>query len=627
METAYGVRLAVRLGIHTGTVVVGEMGGGDRHENLALGETPNIAARLEGLASPNGVVISDATYQLVEGYFVCEALGEQSLKGLAQPLNVYRVVQESGVQSRLDVALTRGLTPLVGRDTEVTLLLERWRQVEDESGQVVLIRGEAGIGKSRLIQAVKEHVASVSHTWLECRGSPYFQNTALYPIMDLLQRIFQWEPDDDAEEKLAKLEQALDRYPLSLQEIVLLLATLLSLPLPEDRYVPLTFTPEQLRQKTLETLVTTLMAQAKHQPVFCIVEDVHWTDPTTLEFLDLLMDQSRTTALFTLLTCRLEFESTWSRRSHFTEVSLTRLSQPHMEQIAERVANGKRLPDEVMRELIEKTDGVPLYLEELTKTVIESGALKEHAEHYELTGSIASLAIPTTLHDSLMSRLDRLTSAKGVAQLGATIGRTFSYELLEVLTSLDTPALQWELHRLVEAELVFQRGIPPQSTYTFKHALVQDAAYQSQLKRTRQQVHQQIVQIVEEAFPEVVERHPELLAHHGTEAGQDEQAIGYWRQAGQRAVEQSAYAEAVSHLTKGLELLRTRPDTPARLHQELVLLTSLGPALLVTKGATAVEVEQTYTQAWELCQRVEAGPQLLRVLWGLRLLYTGQGSL
>ncbi len=491
----------------------------------------------------------------------------------------------------------------------------------------MLIRGEAGIGKSRLIEAVKEHVASVSHTRLECRSSPYFQNTALYPIIDLLQRIFQWEPTDDAQEKLARLEQALDRYPQALEETVPLLATLLSFPLPEDRYVPLTFTPEELRQKTLETLVTMWMAQANHQPVFCIVEDVHWSDPTTLEFLDLLMDQSRTAALFTLLTCRLEFEPSWSHRSHFTEVSLTRLSQPHMKQMAERVANGKRLPDEVIRELIEKTDGVPLYLEELTKAVIESGALKEHTEHYELTGLMASLAIPTTLHDSLMARLDRLASAKGVAQLGATIGRTFSYDLLEALSPLEAPTLLRELHRLVEAELVFQRGLPPQATYTFKHALVQDAAYQSQLKRTRQQVHLKIVEILEEKFPEVVETQPELLAHHSTEAGQDESAIGYWQRAGQRAMEQSAYVEAVSHLTKGLELLRTQPDTASRLHQELVLLTSLGLVLSMTKGVAAIEVEQTYTRVWELCQRVEAGPQLLRALRGLQMFYTGQGAL
>jgi predicted ATPase/class 3 adenylate cyclase len=617
-----GVRLAVRLGIHTGLVVVGEMGGAGRQEQLALGETPNIAARIQGLAAPDTVVISTDTYRLVEGYFNCRGLGEQRLRGVSQPIPVYQVLQESGIQSRLDVAISRGLTPLVGREQEVGLLLERWEQAKDGQGQVILLSGEAGIGKSRLVQVLKDHIAEEAHTRWECRSLPYYQNTALYPLTDFFQQALHWQQDTTPEEKLATLEQTLRQYRLPVAETVPLFAPFLSLTFPEDRYLPLTLSPQQQRQKTLESIVAMVLALVEREPVFFILEDLHWTDPTTLEFLGLLMDQTSTAPLYALLTCRPEFQPSWHHRSYLTEVTINRLSPTQVEQIVHRITEGKTLPTEVLQQIIAKTDGVPLFVEELTKALLESGQLKTVEEHYELTGSFSTFAIPATLQGSLMARLDRLGTAKAVAQYAAAIGRHFSYDLLHAVSPLDEAMLQHELGRLVEAELLYPQGLPPQAIYLFKHALIRDAAYESLLKSTRQHSHQRIAQMLEQRFPETGETQPELLAYHYTEAGLYEQALGYWQTAGQKAIARSAHIEAIEHLTTGLHLLRTLPETPARAQQELGLLTDLGPAVMVTRGLAHPEVEHLYTRAYTLCQQVGAMPQLSFVLWGLLRFYS-----
>jgi hypothetical protein len=400
------IELSVRLGVHTGLVVVGEMGGAGRQEQLALGETPNVAARILGLASPDTVVISASTYRLVQGYFEFQELGAQHLRGVSQPLPVYQVLQESGVQSRLEVARSRGLTPLVGRESEVTLLLERWTQAKDGQGQVLLLSGEAGIGKSRLVQVLKDQVASEPQTRWECRSSPYYQNTALYPLVDLLQRALQWHPEETPEEKLEKLEHLLSQYRLPVEETVPLFAPLLSVSIPEERYPPLNVSPQRQRQKTLESMVAMLLELAQREPVLFILEDLHWTDPTTLEFLGLLVEQVPTTALYTLLTCRPQFQPSWSHRSDLTEITVNRLSRPQVERMAQHVAGGKRLPVAIIEQLVAKTDGVPLYVEEMTKSILEAGYLKETNAHYEWTGSLSLLAIPATLQDSLMARLE-----------------------------------------------------------------------------------------------------------------------------------------------------------------------------------------------------------------------------
>jgi TOMM system kinase/cyclase fusion protein len=617
LQQAQGIQLAIRIGIHTGLVVVGEMGGEGRYENLALGEVPNLAARLQGLAAPNTLVISDATSRLVQGYFECQPLGEQTLRGVAEPLNVYRVLRESGTHSRLDIASARGLTPLVGREQEVGLLLERWQQVKAGHGHVVLLTGDAGIGKSRLVQVLKDHVANESHVRWECRSSEYYQNTALFPLIDLFQRTLQWQHDETSDDKLTKLEQTLSQYRLPLEETVPIFAPLLSLSLPESRYAPLNLSPQRQRQKTLETIIAIMQENAEQRPLLLIVEDLHWTDPSTLELLHLLIEQIPTTAILTVLTCRPTFQPSWHHRSYITEMTLNRLSQPQIERMVERVTGGKTLPTEVLQQIIAKTDGVPLFVEEITKAILESGSLKEIDEHYELTGSLSTFAVPATLHDSLMARLDRLVTAKAVAQYAAVIGRQFAYDLLSTVSQLDEAILQRELGRLVEAEIVFQRGVPPQATYVFKHALIQDAAYQSLLRSTRQQYHQRIAQVSETQFPETAETQPELLAHHYTEAGLIEQAVGYWQKAGQSASERSAHVEAITHLRQGLALLETLPETPQRLQREVDMLIALGASLFAVKGYAAREVGETYTYARQLCQHLEDPHQLFTVLRGL----------
>jgi TOMM system kinase/cyclase fusion protein len=622
-----GIQLALRLGIHTGLVVVGAMGGQGRQEQLALGETPNIAARIQGLAEPNTLVISEATHGLVQGYFECQDLGAQTLRGVAEPVYVYRILTASGAHSRLDIVSARGLTPLVGREQEVALLRERWAQVKDGQGQVVLLSGEGGIGKSRLVQTLKDHVANEPHVRWECRSFPYYQNTAFSPLTDLLHRTLQWQPDEPPEEKLGKLEHTLSQYRLPLEESVPLLAPLLSLPIPEDRYPLLTLSPQRQRQKTLETIVAILLELAEHQPVLFILEDLHWTDPSTLEFLTLLIDQIPTASLLTLLTCRPTFQRTWSHRSYLTEIMVNRLAQHQIVRIVERVAGGKTFPDEVMHQIVARTDGVPLFVEEITKSILESGQLNAVDGHYELTGSLLTLAIPATLQDSLMARLDRLAPVKAVAQLGATIGRTFPYDLLHAVAPLEEATLQTGLQQLVEAELLYQRGVPPQATYLFKHALIQEAAYQSLLRSTRQQYHQRIAQVLEARFPDIAETQPELVAHHYTEASLGEQAVEYWQRAGERASERSANAEAISHLTKGLEVLKALPDTPARLQHELALYTILGRALKDVKGYGNPEVEQAYARARELCRQIGEAPQLFSTLLGLSIHFVVRAEL
>ena len=503
-----------------------------------------------------------------------------------------------------------------GGKTDVAVLYERWTQARDGLGQLVLLSGEAGIGKSRLVMAVKELVAGESHSRWECRCSPYFQDSALYPLIDLAQRALQFGRDESAAAKLEKIVAVLERYGLAQPETVALWAALLSVPLA-DRAPLLNLTPQRQKQKTLEAIVALLLALAAEQPVLFIVEDIHWVDLSTLEFLTLLIDQGPAARILTLLTCRPEFHPPWGFRAHLTPLTLTRLPRPQVAQMSVCVAGGKALPPEVVEQIVAKTDGVPLFVEELTKMVLESGLLRECEERYELTGPLPPLAIPATLHDSLMARLDRLATVKAVAQLGATLGRTFAYELLQAVSPLDESMLQHGLRQLVEAELVYQRGVPPQATYTFKHALIQDAAYQSLLRSMRQQYHQKIAQVLEERFPETAETQPELLAHHYTEAGFNEQAIAYWQRAGRRAYERSANVEAVSYLTKGLELLKALPDTSERTQHELALQTTLGPALMALKGYAALEVERAYTRARELCQQLGEPRQLFSVLLGL----------
>jgi class 3 adenylate cyclase/predicted ATPase len=627
LEASFGVHLAVRISIHTGPVVVGAIGSGGRHEHLALGETPNIAARLEGLAAPNTVVISPMTARLVRQTFVLEDLGASALKGVAEPMAVWRVLGRRTPSRHDDEAPPNRTLFLVGRDEELGLLRRRWEQSKEGLGQVVLLSGAAGLGKSSLVAALRAQVGREGYAHLTLRCSPYHTNSALYPVIEHLQQVLQLERTDPPETKLAKLEQGLQTCGLPREEVVPLFGALLAVPLPAERYPARDMSSQQQRQQIQDALVAWLLEGATRQPVLAMWEDLHWADPTTLELLGLLVDQTPTAAMLHVLTFRPEFSPPWPTRSHLTPITLARLERPQVEALIAHLAGGKALPAEVVAHIVAKTDGVPLYVEELTKMLLASDLLRAEAEHYVLTGPLSTMAIPETLQDSLMARLDQFPMAKEVAQLGAVLGREFAYDMLRAVSSQDEATVQEGLARLVAAELLYQRGRLPRARYMFKHALIQDAAYASLLRSTRQLVHQQVAQLLETRFPEIVETQPELVAQHYTAAGCAEQAVPYWQRAGQQASDCSANLEAVSHLTTGIELLKALPETPERTQQALTLHIALGAALLMTKGQAAPAVEHAYTQARALCQQVGETPELVPVLLGLWRFYSARSQL
>jgi class 3 adenylate cyclase/predicted ATPase len=612
-----GRSLAVRIGVSTGLVVAGDMGSGKHVEEKAIvGETPNIAARLQALAEPNTVVISDVTKRMVEDLFDCEDLGPQQLKGISESVTAYRVREGIGAVSRLEAMANRWVTPLIGREEEVGLLIKRWRQTQDGEGQVVLLSGEAGIGKSRIVHGFQERLEGELRNRVLYFCSPYHRNSALYPVINQLERGLRFTRDDSTHQKFQKLEAVLDDLDLSSAEFAPVLASLLSLP-TEDRYSPLALSPEELKKKTLETIGTMVEAMASRDPVLTVVEDAHWIDPTTLEVISLLIERLRSARFCLFVTFRPEFEAPWSGQAHVTALALNRLSRKESIAMIAKVTSNKALPAEVRDQIVAETDGVPLFVEELTKTVLESDLLRDAGDRYVLSGPLKPLSIPTSLQDSLMARLDRLGPVKEVAQLAATLGRVFRHELLAAISPLEGSELDKAMSQLVDAQLVYRRGLPPDVTYEFKHALVRDEAYESLLKSTRQQYHRRIAQVLEDQFPETADAEPELLAYHFDTAGLADQAIGYWQRAGQLAAQRSANMEAVAHFTKALELVDTQPQSGERDKKELGLQIGLGPALMTIKGFAAQEVAQTYQRARELCDQVGDPSQFFPVTWGL----------
>jgi class 3 adenylate cyclase/predicted ATPase len=617
LQEHWKVELSVRVGIHTGLVVTGAVGEGSTRENLAIGETPNIAARLQGEAEPNTVLVSAATYQLIEGYFACQEPHNLVLKGFSQPMGVCRIDRVSTARILLDPATT-ALRPIVGREHETGLLFERWQRINEGMGQVVLLSGDAGIGKSRLVKVLEEHVAQNPQAWLmPCQCSAYHQNSAFYPVIDLLERsILQFEQDDGPTEKLSRLEGFLVQYGFALPEVVPVFSDLLSMPL-DGKYPPSALSPERQKQLIFETMLGVLLEVASRQPLLLVMEDLHWADPTTLEFLNLIVDQLATTRIFALFTFRPDFNPPWDPRAYLTILMLHRLTRRKSVDMVRHIAGGKALPAEVLEQILIKTDGVPLFVEELTKSVLESGLLREEEEEYTLTGRFLPLKIPVTLQDSLMARLDRLASAKELVQLCAILGREFSSEMLLAILPRNEEILRQGLGQLVQSELLYQRGVFPRATFVFKHALIQETAYQSMLKNTRRRYHQQIAEVLVKRFPESGTARPEIIAHHYTEAGLKTKAISYWQKAGDRAVERFANEEAIVHLTKGLELIEDLPKNPEHSRQELMLQLALGPPLSLLKGFAAPEVEAAYSRALNLSQQAEGALLRFPALWGL----------
>jgi class 3 adenylate cyclase/DNA-binding winged helix-turn-helix (wHTH) protein/predicted ATPase len=613
-----GPELTVRIGIHTGPVIIGRPGTSLSPEQLATGVTPQIATGIQALAPSNTLLVSDATARLVQGYVVCQEAGQQALQGMAMPVQLWHVLGLTAAQSRLESIGRERLTPLVGREVEMMLLQERWQRVQEGEGQVVLLSGEAGIGKSRLADTLRAQVASAGAVQILLRCSPYHTHSALFPVLVHLQRLARLHPEDAPATKLDKLEQMLRGYRLASAQVVPLFAALMAVPL-DQRYPPVQLTPEQQKQQTYDALVAWLLEEAERQSLFVLCEDLHWADPSTLELLGLWITQAPMARALTLLLFRPEFRPPWPVQASCIQLTLPRFTRVQVEQMLAVLANDTPLPADIRTQVIARTDGVPLFVEELVKMLQESRLLQAP------TAPRLPLTIPVSLQDALMARLDRLGSAKDLAQLGATWGREFTYTQMQCLTALEDTPFQQHLAQLVAAEILHQRGLPPQASYRFKHALIQETAYQSLVRSTRHAYHGHIAHVLAADFPGTMATQPELLAHHYTEAGLVEQAIPYWQQAGERAIRHSAHVEAVSHFSQALALLKTLPETPTNLRQELDLQLALGPALSAIKGYATAEVEQVYNRAYSLCAEVGDTAPLFPTLWGLLRFSMGQG--
>jgi class 3 adenylate cyclase/tetratricopeptide (TPR) repeat protein len=609
--------LAVRIGVATGTVVVGEDARAENAEaKLALGETPNLAARLQGLAGPNEIVIAPATRRLVGGQFELIDLGAHELKGIAQPVRAWRVQAVHRSQGRFEAAHEGvALTPLVGREEEVALLLRRWQQARDGEGQVALIGGEPGIGKSRLARVLQERIEDEPHTTLHYQCSPYHLNSPLYPILEQLEFAAGFVREDAPEQKLEKMEAMLVGSPEERAEAAPLIAGLLSLPV--ERYAPLALSPQKRKEKTLEALAGQLETLSRQRPVLIVFEDVHWIDPTSQEALDALVPRLQERAIMLVVTYRPEYMPHWADQPHVSVLGLARLARRQGAELATQVARGRPLPAAVLAQIVVQTDGVPLFVEELTKSVLESGLLPEAGDKARLQSPALAATIPTSLRDSLLARLDRFAPIKYILQIGACIGREFSYELLARVSALSGEQLEDALRKLTATGLVYRRGIPPSATYTFKHALVQDAAYDSLLKSKRQQLHARIAQVLEEHFADRVAVAPELLAHHYTQAGNPAMAIPRWREAGDLSARRVAFREAISHLDQGIQLIGSLPPSPERDDKELELRTLLGTAWVALGGFAASEAWSSFHRALELAKTLNRHDALLPVYFGL----------
>ncbi|MBX3024566.1 AAA family ATPase [bacterium] len=601
-----GTRLAARVGIHTGLVVVSSVGGGLNVETIALGDTTNVAGRVQTLGEAGSVLVTAATHRLVSGLFHVEDRGAPPLKGIAEPTRIYRVVRASGALNRLAAAAARGLTPFVGRASERALLRSRWERVQRGEGQVVLISGEAGIGKSRLVEQLKDDLRAVPHTRIECGGSPYHVSSAFYPVTAMLQQGFAGRGESSPAEKIEAIEQAVAQVGLPPATAVSLVAPLLDLPVP-DRYPPPTLSPEQQRRELIASLVAWIRATARLQPTVVVVEDLHWVDPSTLELLALLAEQGADVPLLLLFTTRPIFRPPWPSRPHHAQMNLSQLTRDEVVAMITHLAAELRPSGPVIETLVSRTGGVPLFVEELVRMVVESPASQPR--------------VPGTLQDSLMARLDRLGTGKQVARVASVIGRQFSYQLLRAIWPHAESELPAALAALVDAELIYADGALPDTTYLFKHVLIQEAAYDSLLKEPRAALHRAVAECLAGPFHSTSEAQPEVVAGHYTGAGMIPEAVRWWQTAGERASQRAAHAEAINHYGTALALLQGLPADPSRDGAELTLRVLLGLSLASARGYASPEVEQNYRAAHDLCRRLGETAELFPVVRGLCTFY------
>ncbi len=618
-------KLKVRIGIDAGLVVIGQGEALNEQERTAIGDAPNVAARLQSLAKPGSIVISDRARQLAGGAFEYADLGSHELKGISEPLHVWQVTGEKAVETRFDAATGGKTAPMVGRAMEMSVALQAWERAREGKLQVLLLCGEPGIGKSRILRAIRERLIEDGAQAWQYQCSPFFANTALYPVIANIERASDFERTDQPELRLVKLERLLkDRFGCPDLDVNLI-GRLLGLPV-DARYGSLSMSPQKQKDETIRALVDVGEGASERLPLIALYEDVHWSDPTTIEMLDYLLKRKAMRALV-VITYRPEFKPPWSGQTQVTQLTLNRLDPDQTEQVATRVAGNKRLPKEIVEQIIQKTDGIPLYVEELTKAILETDIVKLHRSAYTLTRPLKTLAIPTTLNDSLMARLDRLAPTKEAAQIGACIGREFSHELLALVSTQTRDQLDHAIEQLLASELVYQRDVGVAAIYIFKHALVQDAAYESLLKSRRADIHARIARALEEHLPQTKQTEPELLAHHYTEAGLIEEAVPSWHQAGLKALSKMALTEAIAHFGRGLELTRRLTDDVKRENREAEVRAALGIAWIANGGWFHPKVKETMLPAWALAEKHDRQDLFAPILWGLGSYHIASGRL
>ena len=600
LSAKYGAKLSVRVGVHSGSVVVGHRAG---KEADVFGDTPNLAARMLAVAAADSVLITAAVEQLVAGRFALEDQGAQVLRGIEQPVQLYRVVGPSVARGSVRNAAIRGLTTFVGREDEIGLALSRWESARDGEGQLVLVVGEPGIGKSRLVEEFRGLIKDHTHFWMECAGEPFFESTPFHAVMQILDQGLGLQSGESNQEHVERLERTLELSGMKLDEALPLIADMLNLPVPE-KYPPLLSAPDQKRKRLLVNLVSWILHSARLQPVVIVVEDLQWVDASSLELMKMLVEQGATASLLLLYTARPEYRAPWPMRAHHLEIMLSRLNDRDTRQMIAGVAARIALSKDVVDTVIKRTDGVPLFAEELTRLILERD------------WRLVVREIPASLKDSLTARLDRLGGAKEVAQVASVIGREFSYELLQAVVALSGEELQVALERLADAELIYVRGIPPDAIYQFKHALIQDAAYQALLKSRRKDLHGRVARAIVEQFPALAESEPEIIARHWTEAGEAEPALAAWKKVGESAYSRRAFQEAEDNLRRGLVMLSALPETPERDATELEILSTLVQALQLTGGYSASETTEVAARARALAEKSGSLAQLALQLHG-----------